>query len=65
MQFLHVQVNDVGADVVQERLVVRNYEQGFLPALQIVVEPDNGVQIQVVGWFVEHQKSGLQVKSPT
>ncbi len=52
-------MDDVGADVVQERLVVRDDEEGLLPVLEVVVQPDDGVQVEVVRRFVEHEERGL------
>ena len=49
IQFLGVEMANVSADVVQEVLVVRHNEERLLPAAEVVVQPDNGVQVQVVG----------------
>ena len=54
-----VEVNDVSADVVQEGLVVGNDEERLLPVLQVVVQPDDSVQVEVVGRFVQHEEGRL------
>ena len=63
--FYLIKMNDVCADVIEERLVVRNDEQRLLPVLQIVVQPDDGVQVQVIRRFVEHQKCRLDEQGPS
>ena len=35
-----IQMDDVGADVVEEGLVVRDDEQSLLPVLQVIVQPE-------------------------
>lgn len=56
-------MNDIRADIVQERLVVRNHQERFLPVLEVVVQPDNRVQIQMIGRFVEHQQCRFNEQS--
>ena len=34
-------------------------EEGLFPVLQVVVEPDDGVQVEVVGRLVQHQQRRL------
>lgn len=36
-EFLHVEVNNVRADVIEETLIVRHNEQRLLPVLQVTV----------------------------
>ena len=57
-----VEVDDVGADVVKEALVVGHNEQSLLVPLQVVVQPDDGVKVKVVGRFVKHQQSRFNEK---
>jgi len=52
-EFLHVEVDDVGADVVEEGLVVGYDEKSLLPVLQVVVQPDDGVEVKVIGRLVQ------------
>uniref|UniRef100_A0A2M4DFE8 Putative secreted protein n=1 Tax=Anopheles darlingi TaxID=43151 RepID=A0A2M4DFE8_ANODA len=56
VQLLIVQVNDLIAHVVEERLVVGYNQQRLLPPLQIIVKPDDGVQIEMVRRFIEQQQ---------
>ena len=42
-QFLHIQMNNISADVVQEGLVVGDDQQSFLPVLQVIVQPDDSI----------------------
>jgi len=43
-------------------IVVRHDQQGLLPALQIVVQPDHSIKIQVIGRLVKHEQRGLQIE---
>ena len=52
-------MHDVRADVVEEALVVADDEQRLLPVLEVVVQPDDGVQVQVIGRLVQHEQGGL------
>jgi len=38
-------MNDVRTDIIEEALVVGDDQQSFLPVLQVVIQPDNGIQI--------------------
>jgi hypothetical protein len=55
-EFQVFDVEDFLADAVQKVLVVGNNKQGLLPGLQVIVEPDDGVQIEMVRRFVQHQQ---------
>ena len=57
-----VEVDDVSADVVKEALVVGYDEQSLLILLQVIVQPDDGVKVKVVGRFVKHQQSRFNEK---
>ena len=57
-----IEVDDVGADVVKEALVVGNDEQGLLVLLQVVVQPDDCVEVKMVCRLVKHQQSGFNEK---
>ena len=54
-QFAVVQVSHVGADTVQEVPIVRDDDHQAVALGQNVFQPADGVDIQVVGWFVEQQ----------
>ena len=55
-------MDDVGADIVEETLVVGHDEQGLLILLQVVIQPDDGVEVKVVCRLVKHQQSGFNEK---
>lgn len=42
---------------------MRNNEESFLPALEIVIKPDNSVEVQVISRFIQHQQCGFQEQS--
>jgi len=52
-------MNDVGANTVEKVLVVGDNEQRLLPRAEVAVQPDDCVQIQVVGGLIQHQQGGL------
>ena len=51
-----VDVGDVGADAVQEVAVVRDDDQGALVAAEVILQPVDGIEIEVVGRLVEQQR---------
>ena len=53
-----VEFHNARANVVQEGPVVRNQHDGALERHQQLFQPGDGVQVQVVGWLVEHQHIG-------
>merc|ERR1719278_2437715 len=53
----------MSVQTLEEALVVGDDQQGLLVLLQVVVQPDHRVQVQVVGWLVEHQQGGLDKES--
>eukprot|EP00968_Pinguiococcus_pyrenoidosus_P009741 scaffold754_cov248-Pinguiococcus_pyrenoidosus.AAC.57 len=55
LQLLPIEVDDVGDDLVQEAAVVRHDEQGVRVADEVVLEPDHGLEIQVVGRLVQQE----------
>ena len=55
LQLLILQGQNVSAQVVQELSVVSHDDQGALIAQQRFFQPGNGVDIQVVGRFVQQQ----------
>jgi len=59
-QLATVQLHDSGGHVVQEGPVVGDGDDGTLEVHQQAFEPFDGVQIQVVGGFVEQQHIGLR-----
>ena len=63
LQLLVVQMDDVGADIVEEILVVRDDEECILPLGEIAIKPNHSVQIQMIGRLVEQQQRGLKEKS--
>ena len=46
-------VNDVGADSVHEILGVRHHQQDSLELAQHFLQPDTGLQIQVIGGLIQ------------
>mmetsp|Transcript_11801 Transcript_11801/g.24379 ORF Transcript_11801/g.24379 Transcript_11801/m.24379 type:complete len:283 (+) Transcript_11801:1120-1968(+) len=44
------------ADAVQKVLIVGYHKEGLLPGLQVIVEPNDGIEIKMVCRFVQHQK---------
>src|SRR5476651_1159329 len=50
-----VEFQNPACDVVQEVPVVRDRNHGALEVVEEVLQPGDGVGIQVVGWFVEQQ----------
>mmetsp|Transcript_12834 Transcript_12834/g.51191 ORF Transcript_12834/g.51191 Transcript_12834/m.51191 type:complete len:547 (-) Transcript_12834:459-2099(-) len=59
-QLLLVQVHDPGADVVEEGAVVGDDDEGLLPGpAEVLLEPNDGVEVEVVGGLVQQQEGGL------
>ena len=48
-----LEMDNVSADSIQKVLVVRDDEQRLLPAREVVLEPHQGVEVQVVGRLIE------------
>jgi len=46
-------VDDVSADVVEEGLVVGYDEKSLLPVLEVVVQPDDSVEVKVISRFIQ------------
>ena len=59
-----IKMNDICANIIQERLVVRHNQEGLLPVLEVVVQPDDCIQVQMVCWFVEHEQCGFDEQGP-
>ena len=38
-------------------------EQGLLPGAEVAVQPDDCIQVQVIGGLVQHQQGGLHKES--
>ena len=53
-----VELDDAGADVVQEGAVVRDQHDAALEVLEQVFQPGDGVEVQVVGRLVEEEHVG-------
>ena len=51
-----LQVHHVGGDAVQEVAVVGDDEGGAVPVLEPVLEPQGGIEVEVVGGLVEEQQ---------
>ena len=62
-ELLAVKLDDVCADVVEEVLVVRHDQQRVLPLAQIVVQPDDGVQVQMICRLTDAGERNLQIAS--
>jgi len=52
MQALVVEVDDVGGDRVQETTVVRDDDEGLLPSGEVLFEPEDGAEVEMVGWLI-------------
>ena len=57
--FAEVDVDGVGANLVEEVTVVRNDEHGVFEVAEIVFEPFHRFEVKVVGWLVEEEVVGL------
>ena len=53
--FVVVNVHNVGADGVQEVAVMADHDDGAVKVQQEVLQPVDGVDVQVVGGLVHHQ----------
>ena len=49
---------------IQEVLVVRHDQYGMLVFLQVIIQPNDGVQVQVIRRLVEHQQNRLHEERP-
>ncbi len=56
---LVVDVGDVGADVVEEVPVVRDGDDGAVVAVEEVLEPVDGLEVEVVRGLVEEERLGV------
>jgi hypothetical protein len=56
---LVIDVGGVGGDAVEEMAVVRDADEGAVVVVEEVLEPVDGVEIEVVGGLVEEQGFGL------
>src|SRR5690606_14166101 len=52
------QVHHVGAHAVQEVTVVGNDDHCAVALVENVLEPADGIDVQVVGWFVQQHDIG-------
>ena len=50
-----VQIRHMGADFVQKVTVVRNNNHGGVVLVQHAFQPADGINVQVIGWFVQEQ----------
>jgi hypothetical protein len=57
-EFCRLDVRDVGDAAVEEVAVVRHHQQRAAVIRQPLFEPDHGVEVEVVGRFVEQQQVG-------
>jgi hypothetical protein len=62
-ELLVVKMYDLLAHCIEEVLVVRHYEECFLPLLQVVVQPDDSIQVKMVRWLVQHEEIRLDKQS--
>mmetsp|Transcript_42452 Transcript_42452/g.73847 ORF Transcript_42452/g.73847 Transcript_42452/m.73847 type:complete len:508 (+) Transcript_42452:634-2157(+) len=53
------ETHDVRADFVQEGLVVGDQQHGFGVALEVLFQPQDRLQIQVIGRLIEHEQVWL------
>lgn len=61
-ELLVVKVHHVGDDIIQKDAVVRNHNQRLGVLVEVVFEPQNGGEIQVVCGLVEQEQVGLDKK---
>ena len=54
-----IEFDDARGDVVQKTAVVGNHDQAAFKRLEQVFQPDNRVDVQMVGRFVQQQYVGL------
>ncbi len=59
-ELLHVEMNDVGAHVVKEILVVRDDQKGLFPLGEVAVEPDHSVEVLETTWGEKSEKQGIK-----
>ena len=64
LEFLQFDVNDRGDRRIKKFAVVGNQKQGAAVVAQPVLKPDDGVKIEVVGWFVQQQHIGTAHQRP-
>ena len=57
LELLVMQVQRVGADRVQEVTCVRDHDQRVIPSLEVLLQPDHGVEVKVVGRLVNCKRS--------
>ena len=55
-------MDDVGGDGVEEVAVMRHHYQRLLPALKVLLQPQHGAQVQVVGGLIQQKQRGLNVQ---
>eukprot|EP01084_Bolivina_argentea_P113294 201950_1 len=59
LELVLVHVDDVGADTVHEILGVGHHEEDLLELGEVVLEPDDGLDVEMVGGLVEEQQRGV------
>lgn len=57
---LLVQVNDIGADGVQEDAVVGDDDHGLVILVQVLLQPHDSGKVEVVGGLIKQQYVRLQ-----
>jgi hypothetical protein len=58
-EFLVLELNDFIDDLVQEVLGVRNDDNCDAEGKDVLLEPNEGDEIQVIGWLIQEQNFGL------
>mmetsp|Transcript_40674 Transcript_40674/g.122475 ORF Transcript_40674/g.122475 Transcript_40674/m.122475 type:complete len:455 (+) Transcript_40674:1032-2396(+) len=58
------EVDGVVGDVVEKVLGVRDHEEDVVPLGEVVLEPDDGLHVQVVGRLVQQEQRGLYEQRP-
>lgn len=56
-----LRLNNLSAQLIQELSVVRHNDHGHLLLLQVLLQPLDGVKVQVVGGLVKEQNVGLLI----
>ena len=60
VELLALELDDLVADHVQEVSSVRHYDHGNVKVLDVLLKPDQGHQVQVVGGLIQQQDLWLR-----
>jgi len=51
-----IDIGDMGADAVEEMAVVRDGDDDAVVGVEKSLEPVDGIEVEVVGWFIQQQR---------